>query len=170
MSSFNDSLVTEMERKSDGGQWIGVEWVFNEYPLAVLNDSSNILLPGKCLSTVSPITGLAARSTLEIEAECVCKKALLCYVIRSILTPGERCCEGELEGGPRKHRVQESAWWSRAKGTAAFHSSRRKPGTKHQKGCWSFLYLHTHGRCALNWGGVRHLPHGTVHWCRPLNI
>lgn len=72
MSSFKDSLVTEMERKSGGGQWERVEWAFNEYPLADLNVSSNILPPGKCLSTVHPITIPAVHGSLEIKPDRVC--------------------------------------------------------------------------------------------------
>lgn len=83
MSSFNDSLVTEMERKSGGGQWERVEWGFNEYPLADLNVSSNILPPGKRLSTAHPITIPAAHGSLENETECVSKKALLCNIMWS---------------------------------------------------------------------------------------
>lgn len=71
MSSFSDSLVTEMESKSGGGQRGRVARGFNEYPLADLHVSSIVLPPANCLSTAHPITAPAAHDSWENEAVCL---------------------------------------------------------------------------------------------------
>lgn len=108
MSNFHDILVTEMERKSGGEQWGRGEWAFNEYPLAHLNVSSTVLPPGKCLSTVHPITILAAHVAWRWrEAECVCKKALLCNIMRSRWV----ICRDCWSSGQTWRKKKNSAEW-----------------------------------------------------------